>query len=137
MSKLYRVDLNIDISKVTPNSGFLMKNVDKKEDERGFKERSGAEVLAFLCDVAVQGANPKVSYAQLEGFRKGLKALKKASETEKGELVCNKTDLDILKNSVRGNTNWPNSDEMFDILEQIMAKLSDPKEVDENPSTPS
>ena len=135
MSKLYKVDLNIDVSKVTPNSGFLMKNVDKEVDQRGFVERSGAEVLAFLCDVAVQGANPKVSYAQLEGFRKVLKSLSKA--TEKGELVCNKTDLDILKNSVRGNTQWPNSDEMFDILEQIMNKLGDAKEVNENPSSAS
>ena len=135
MSKLYKVDLNIDVSKVTPNSGFLMKNVEKEVDERGFKERSGAEVLAFLCGVAVQGANPKVSYQQLEGFRKVLKSLDKA--TEKGELVCNKTDLDTLKNSIRGNTQWPNSDEMFDILEQIMAKLTAAKEINENPSSAS
>jgi hypothetical protein len=134
MSKQYKVDLKIDISNVNAGSGFLMKPVDKEIDERGIKERTGAEVFTFLVDVAIQGANPKVSFAELQGFRRVIKDLKNCEET--GEYTGNKTDIDIIKNAVRNNRNWPNSDEMFDILDQIIKKLNEAPEINASP-TPS
>jgi hypothetical protein len=80
--------------------------------------------------VAIQGANPKVSFDQLKAHRGIIKTLQQA----KNGFTANKTDIDILKNSVRNNRNWPNSDEMFDILDQIMEKLIHAEEVNENPS---
>jgi hypothetical protein len=132
MSKAYKVDMNIDVSKSTPNGGFLIYRVEKEVDARGFKERSGAEVFAYLGMAAIGGANPKCSYDQLKNFRRVSTALQKASE--KGEFIGNKTDLEIIKQSIRGNQNWPNTDEMFAILEQIIAKIDAAVEVIENPS---
>lgn len=121
MSKQYKVDLNIDVSKSTPNGGFLIKNVDKSEDERGFKERTGPEVFVFLSQSAIKGANPKCGYEALRGFRRISKMLDKAAES--GELVANTTDIGTIKDSIKGNRNWPHSDELIDVLEQIMDKL--------------
>jgi len=135
MSKLYRVDMKIDVSKSTPNGGFLLKKVDKEVDKREFIERTGAEVFGFLCDASIGGANPKVSYDQGKTFRKISKDL--AAAEAKGEYIANKTDLDIIKNSLKGNPNWPNTDEMFEILEQIMGKLDNAENINENPSSGS
>jgi hypothetical protein len=131
MSKLYRVDMNIDVSKCTPNGGMLMKQVDKEEDSRGFKERTGSEVFALISGVAINGANPKCSYDQLKGFQKTKKELNDAQE--KGEWVANKTSIDVVKNSLRGNQ-WPNQDEIEGVLDQMFEKLNGAAIVDENPS---
>jgi hypothetical protein len=132
MSKSYRVAMDIDISAVSPASGFLMKSVDRAIDESGFTPRCAYEVFAFLCDVAIQGAYPKVSYGELKTHRRIIKALNEA----KKEYIANKSDIEVIKTAIQKNKNWPNSDEMFDILDQIMAKLHGAEEINENP-TPS
>ena len=130
MSKQYKVDMNIDVSKVSVNSGFLARPVPKEKDNdnpaaefdpKGYKERTGPEVFAFLAAAAINGANAKCGFQALKGFRKTVKGLDRA--VEKGEYVANKTDIDIIKQSINGNPNWPNADEMFDVLESIMVAL--------------
>jgi len=141
MSKLYKIDMNIDVSKLTPSGGMLMqtaiKEADPKQpdaivDKRGFKERTGSEVFALIAGVAINGANPKVSYDQLKSFRKIVADLNSAAK--KGEFISNKTDMDIIKNSIRGNSGWPNQDEVIQVLDGIIAKLDGAKEINENPS---
>ena len=126
MSKQYSVDLNIDISKLTPKSGLLMAQVEKDVDPRGFKERTAPEVFAFVCTFAINGANPKCSYAQLQSFRRISGMITKAAGS--GVYVANKTDIDIIKNSIEGNRAWPNDDEILNVLDAIMEKFKDAKE---------
>lgn len=141
MSKVYKVDMNIDVSKCTPGGQFLLYQVPKEQDPknpeapfdpRGFKERTGAEVFSFLGMASISGANPKCSFDQLKNFRRVSDALKKASE--KGEFIGNKTDIDIIKNSIRGNPHWPNSDEVYLVLDQIITRLDQAVSITENPS---
>jgi hypothetical protein len=141
MSKAYKVDLNLDVKDINPSSGFIMKEVPKEADPnnpeaefdgRGFKERTGAEVFAFLVEVAVKGANPNASYDQLKGFRNTVKDITKAGKV--GEYIANKTSIDLIKSSIRGNKGWPNSDEMCNILDDMMAKLDGATLIDENPT---
>jgi hypothetical protein len=122
--------MNIDVSKCTPNGGFLMRQLPKEADPkdplvefdaRGFKERTGAEVFVFLSAAAINGANAKCGFQALKGFRKTIKDLSNA--VAKGEWIANKTDIDVIKHSINGNQNWPNADEIFDVLEAIMDRL--------------
>jgi len=131
MSKLYKVDMNLDTTKLTPNGGMLMKAVEKDVDSRGFKERTGAEVFALIAGVAINGANPKCSYDQLKGFQKTKKELNDAEA--KGEWFANKSSIDVVKNSLRGNQ-WPNQDEIEGVLDQMLEKLNGAGIIDENPS---
>jgi hypothetical protein len=140
MSKLLKVDMNIDVSKCTPNGGMLMKAVPKEADPknpdaefdgRGFKERTGPEIFALIAGVAINGANPKCSYDQLKGFQKTKKEVNDAAE--KGELFANKTTIDVIKNSLKGNQ-WPNQDEIESVLDSMFEKLNGASVVDENPS---
>ena len=133
MSKLYRVDMKLDTSKLTPNGGMLMKAVDKEVDKRGFKENTGAEVFALISGVAINGANPKCSHGQLKSFRKIIDDMNKAAA--KGEFIGNKTDLDIIKNSIRGNPGWPNQDEILGVLDAIIDKIDTAELINENPSS--
>ncbi len=130
MSKAYRVSMKIDLSKATPNGGFLMRTVPKEADPkkpdlefdpRGFKERTGPEVFAFLCGAAINGANAKCGFQALKGFRKTIRNLELA--IPKAEWIANKSDIDTVKHSINGNQNWPNADEIFDVLESIMDNL--------------
>lgn len=142
MSKLYKLDMNIETKDFTPTGQFLIKNglpreadpdnPDQEFDPRGFRERTGAEIFFFMVDAAISGANPQVNYDQLKGFRKLSKELNTA--VDKGQFICNKTDIDIMKNSVRGNRGWPNTAELFLCLEMIMEKLDNAKLVTENPT---
>jgi len=151
MSKAYRIDMTIDISDLHPSGGLLMKNMPKEKeikdkdgkvtktlednewDSRGFKEQTGAEIFHFVCEGGINGANPKVSYDQGKTFRKIVENLKGA--IEKSEFIANKTEIDIIKNSIRGNRNWPNTTEMFNVLDRIMEKLDNATEITENPSS--
>lgn len=141
MSKAYRLDMNLDISKLTPNGGMLMKAVPKEADPkddkvvfdpRGFKERTGAEVFALIAGVAINGANKKCSHDQLISFRKTVADLNFAAE--KGEFIANKTIMDIIKQSIKGNTGWPNEDEILEVLDAILAKIDGAVEINENPT---
>ena len=140
MSKLLKVDMNIDVSKCTPNGGMLMKQVPKEADPkdpkvefdtRGFKERTGPEIFALIAGVAINGANPKCSYDQLKGFQKTKTAVNDAAS--QGELIANKTTLDVIKNSLRGNQ-WPNQEEIECVLDSMFEKLNGAAIIDENPS---
>lgn len=156
MSKAYRVDMNIDISDLHPSGGLLMQNpVAKTEEEaleilkkagiedpkpheiiwdaRGFKERPAPQIFEMIVAGALQGANQRVSYDQLKGFRKVGKTVKDA--VVKGEFITNKTEIDMIKNSIRGNSGWPNTDEMFNVLERVMDKLDKAELIDENPTS--
>jgi len=126
MSKQYKVNMNIDVSKATPNGGYIRrrvptekdpKNPDAEFDKVGFKLRTGAEVFAFLSEAAINGANRECGFQALKGFRQVIRNLKKSVAT--GDLIANRSDLDVIKNSIDGNTGWPNTDEMFDVLEVI------------------
>ena len=141
MSKAYKVDLKLDVKDLHPSSGILMREVPKEADPknpeaefdaRGFKERTGAEVFVFLCEVAIKGANPNVSFDQLKGLRKVSADLINAEKV--GEFIGNKTEIDIIKNSIRGHRGWPNSDDMFAVLEKIIANLDGATLIDENPT---
>lgn len=141
MSKLYKTNMNIDVKELTPGGGMLMqpaiKEADTKQpdaivDPRGFKERTGAEVFALISGVAINGANPKCSYGQLKTFQKIKDDLNKAAA--KGEFISNKTDMDIIKNSINGNQGWPNQEEIKGVLDQIMTNLDGASIIDENPS---
>jgi len=120
MSKQYQIGLDLDTSKLTPNGGFLMAQCGKEVDARGFRERSGAEVFVLAAQAAITGANPRCGYDAMKGFRKITKALEVAKE--KGIFQGSKTDIDMIKNSIRGNQNWPNNDEVADVLDQMMEK---------------
>jgi hypothetical protein len=122
MGKLYRIDMNIPTEGFTPNGGFLLYQVEKTVDARGFKERTGAEVFAYLSGAAISGANQRVSFDELRGFRKVQSMLEEAAKKD-GKMVCNKTELDVVKNSIRGNKGWPNTDEMLSVLEVIVDRL--------------
>ena len=124
MSKQYSIDMNLSTDKFTPTGGFLMVQVEKTVDPRGFRERSGAEIFALICSAAINGANGKVSYEQLKGFRKVQKMLDEAAANG-GILFANKTELDVIKHSIRGNTNWPNTDEILAVLDEILKKIED------------
>jgi hypothetical protein len=140
MSKLYKVNMDIDISKCTPNGGMLMKQVPKEKDPknpdaefdaRGFKERTAPEIFALISGVAINGANPKCSYDQLKGFQKTKKDVNDAAA--KGEFIANKTTIDVIKNSLRGNQ-WPNQEEIEVVLDSMFSKFDGAAIVDENPS---
>jgi len=144
MSKIYKVDMKINVEKLTPHSGIMMKEVPKEADPkdakiefdpRGFKERSGAEVFALICKAAINNANPKVSHQQLQAFRKVTDDVDRA--TSNGEFIGNKTDLDIIKNSIQGNRNWPNNEETLIILDQVVNNLNGAALIDENPTAPA
>ena len=130
MSKVYKVDMNISLDKATPNGGFLMRTLPKEADPkkpdlefdpRGFKERTGPEVFAFLAAAAINGANKTCGFQALKGFRKTIKSI--GGGVSKGEWISNKTDIDLVKHSINGNQNWPNADEIFVVLEVIMDRL--------------
>ena len=124
MSKTYNVDMNLDTSKFSPNGGFLMYAVDKEVDPRGFKERLGKEIFCYLASAAISGANQRCGYDELKGFRRVQKMLDDAANGT-GLLVCNKTEIDVIKNSIRGNRNWVNSDEMLAVLDAIIERLNE------------
>ncbi len=128
MSKQYKVDMNIDVSKATPNGGFILKPPAKDADPKAEPERrTGAEVFVFLASAAINGANPKCGYHELKGFRKVIRLLE--SGLSNGTLVGNKTDFDVIKHSINGNRGWPNSDEMFDVLEAIVTAIEQAAEI--------
>lgn len=122
MSKLYRIDMNITTEKFTPNGGFLMYTVEKTVDPRGFKERTGKEVFAYLAGAALSGAHQRVSYAELKQLRKVTQSVSEAAAAD-GKWVCNKTDLDSVKGSIRDNKNWINSEEMMLVLDAVMERI--------------
>ena len=130
MSKSYKVDMKLDTSKLTPGGGILMKNVDKEVDARGFKENTGAEVFSFIAIVAINGANPRCSYQQLKNFRRIVSDLNKAAVN--GEYISNKTDMEIIKNSIKGNKAWPNQDEILNVVDSVIAKIDLAEEINEN-----
>jgi len=127
MSKLFKIDMNIDISECTLESGFLKKPVDKEIDIKEYKERTAPEVFSFLCEAGIVGANPKVNYEQGLTLRKLIKELINAEK--KGEFITNKTSISILINSIKVTATWPNKDEIFDVLEQIINKLNTAEEI--------
>jgi len=119
MSKQYKVNMNIDVSKATPNGGFILKPLPKDAKPGTDNERrTGAEVFAFLTSAAINGGNPKCGFHALKGFRQAVRLVDKAVAT--GELIANKTDLQVIKNSIDANPHWPNTDEMFDVLASII-----------------
>lgn len=141
--------MNIDVSNLHPSSNLLMKNVPKEKevknpdgstttlddsewDVRGFKEQTGAEIFNMVVDGAIKGANQRVSFDQLKGLRKVAKTT--ADAVKVGNFIANKTEIDIIKNSIRGNQNWPNTDPMFDVLEKILDKLDNAENINENPT---
>ncbi len=127
MSKQYQIKLDLDSSKLTPNGGFLMVQCDKEVDARGFRERKGPEIFVFIAQAAITGANPRCGYDAMKGFTSISDALVVAQET--GEYTANKTDLDVIKNSIKGNQNWPNNPEVAGILGQMMEKLENAVEI--------
>ena len=118
MSKQYTLDYNLNTDKYHPTGGFLMK---QKPDGTIDGQRTGAEVFTFLVGNAISGANKQVSYEQLKNFRRVAKNLE--DNVEKGTIELNKTDLDIIKGSVRGNPYWPNTDQMELVLDDILAAV--------------
>jgi predicted transcriptional regulator YheO len=137
MSNQYEIDMNIDVSKLHPTGGILMKHVPKEKDEknpdadfdpRGFKEQTGPEIFEMICSAAIQNANPKCSYQQLQAFRGVSKMMKEGIKD--GKFTTNKTNIDIIKNSIKGNPSWPNNDELMGVLDSIMEKLDTSKNND-------
>jgi hypothetical protein len=135
MSKTLNVDLNIDVANLHPSSGLLMrevprekdpKNPDLEFDPRGVKERTGPEVFAFVVGFAINGANPKCSYDQLKSFQRVKAALDGAAVS--GVYSANKTDIDIMRGSIRGNQTWPNDGNILAVLDAIMEKIDGAKE---------
>jgi hypothetical protein len=96
-------------------------NPEAEFDSRGFKERTGPEVFEMICSAAISNANPKCSYDQLKGFRKVGKLMK--DNIKAGEFVANKTEIDVIKNAIKGNPSWPNQEELENILDSILANL--------------
>jgi hypothetical protein len=126
MSNLYSVDMNIETKDLTDGGGIKMKAVAKEVDPRGFKERTGAEAFALIAGVAINGANPKCSYGQLQTYRKIIADLNKAGEGD-GVFKANKTTLDIITTSIKNNKGWPNQDEIMGVLDAIIGKINDAK----------
>ncbi len=86
----------------------------------------------MIAGVAINGANKKCSHDQLKSFRKTVADLNSAAE--KGEFIANKTILDIIKQSIKGNPGWPNEDEILEVLDAIIAKIDEAAEINENPT---
>lgn len=122
MSKSYSIDLNIDVSQLKPEGGILFK------DEAQTDKRSGPEVFLLMAKVAINQVNQRVSYDQLKAIRKVLKDLEAAVPT--GIYTANRTDIDIIKNSIRANRGWPNHEDTLIVLDQIMNLLTNAKESD-------
>ena len=134
MSKSYKVKMDIDVSNLHPSGGLLMRqmpkeadpqNPDAEFDSRGFKENTGAEVFEIICSAAILSSNPKCSYDQLKGFKKVKQLVKDG--TKPGYFTANKTEIDLIKNSIKGHPAWPNTDEVSDVLDSILEKLNDPE----------
>lgn len=126
MSKSYKVNMELDVSKLHPTGGILMEQVDKEVDSRGFKERTGSEVFALIVNVAIQGANQKVSYDQLKGFRKTVEKVNEG--VEKGSLEVNKTEIDLIVGSIKGNQ-WSNNGEIEGVLDSILENFKNAEEI--------
>lgn len=136
MSKAYRVNMSIDVSKATPKGGFILKSLGKDADPKEEPvRRTGPEVFAFLCGAAINGANAKCGFQALKGFRKIIRSLELA--VAKAEWIANKSDINTLIHSINGNQNWPNANEIFDVLEAIMDNLEKAELITENPSQQS
>jgi hypothetical protein len=119
--------MNIEVSdKYTPTGGFLMYNVDKTVDPRGFKERTGREIFAYIVGAALAGAHQRVSYDELKRVRKVTQVVSEtanAPSSSPSGWVCNKTEVDLVRESIRNNRNWLNTDEMMMVLDAVIDRL--------------
>jgi len=141
MSKALKVSMNLDVKDLHPSSGVLMKQALKEADpkqpdavvdSRGFKERTGPEVFAVIAGGAIGGSFPRGSFEQLKNYDRIVKNIDLAVKS--GELIANKTDIDIIKDAVNKNPNWPNNTEFFKVLTGMMVLLDGAVEITENPS---
>ena len=124
MSKQYKLDMNIDTTGFTPSGGFLLYNVDRTVADSGHKERTGAEIFVMFAKAAMEGANQRVSYDELKGFRSVAQKIQNAVEA--GLILLNKSELDTIKHSIKGNK-WPNNYQCLMCLELMLKQIEDAK----------
>ena len=122
MGKQYKIDTNLDVSGFTPESGFMLKQKEGSKDYREVVALTGKEVFASLCSAAVTGGNQRVSFDELRTFRRVQNLIDAACKMD-GILIAGRTEIDIIKNSIRGNKGWLNSDEMLEVLEMIVQRI--------------